>query len=186
MNEIIVWIEARGRFPRDRSEYREERSMARWFAARRREAARGTLHPTYSEGLARIPGGAWNPRIAAEEARWRRRLDQLADFREEGSDWPRHKKCDSEREHTLGVWVGVNTSGKNIAGANSTQRRSISWTRRSQAGGPGGPAVGHLNYEAGPHGGRIAPRTRLRSETRLSLSVTRPTLNSSFCFYESR
>jgi hypothetical protein len=33
------------------------------------------------------------------------RLAQLEDYRHEGNDWPRHKDCDSEREHTLGVWI---------------------------------------------------------------------------------
>jgi hypothetical protein len=79
--------------------------MARWFSDRRREATQGTLHAAYGEGLSRVPGWDWNARTAAEEARWHRRLAQLADFREEGNDWPRHKKCDSQREHTLGVWV---------------------------------------------------------------------------------
>ena len=105
MEQIIVWITAEGRFPRDRSENKDERSMARWFSDRRREAAQGTLRAAYGEGLARVPGWGWNPRTAAEEARWDRRLARLVDFREEGNDWPRHKKCDSEREHTLGVWV---------------------------------------------------------------------------------
>jgi hypothetical protein len=45
------------------------------------------------------------PQDSGRGSRWHRRLAQLVDFREEGNDWPRHKKCDSEREHTLGVWV---------------------------------------------------------------------------------
>ncbi|RAM37727.1 hypothetical protein DBZ45_09000 [Arthrobacter globiformis] len=80
--------------------------MARWFSARRREAAQGTLHPAYGEVLSQVPGWDWNPRKAAEEAQWHRRLAQLVDFREQGNDWPRHKKCDSERGgHTLGLWA---------------------------------------------------------------------------------
>ncbi|MEV5053687.1 helicase associated domain-containing protein [Arthrobacter sp. LAR12-1-1.1] len=105
MEQIIVWITAEHRFPRDRSENKEERSMARWLSDRRREAADGTLHAAYGDGLSRVPGWEWNHRAAAEETRWHRRLAQLVEFREEGNDWPRHKKCDSEREHTLGVWV---------------------------------------------------------------------------------
>jgi hypothetical protein len=105
MDQIIAWVTAEHRFPRDRSENKEERSMPRWLFDRRREAAKGTLHPAYSEGLSGVPGWNWNPRTAAEEARWHRRLAQLVDFREEGKNWPRHKKCDSEREHTLGLWV---------------------------------------------------------------------------------
>ena len=105
MDEIITWVASEGRFPRERSENQLERSMARWFSDRRREAAQGTLHTAYGEGLARVPGWCSNPRTAAEEAKWHGRLTQLVDFREEGNDWPRHKKCDSEQEHTLGVWV---------------------------------------------------------------------------------
>jgi hypothetical protein len=104
MDEIIAWIETEGRLPRERSENKEERSMARWLSDRRREAAQGTLHAAYGEVLARVAGWGWNHRTATEEARWHRRLAQLVNFREEGNDWPRHKKCDSER-NTLGVWV---------------------------------------------------------------------------------
>ncbi|WP_231494269.1 helicase associated domain-containing protein [Arthrobacter sp. 9MFCol3.1] len=79
--------------------------MARWFSDRRREAAQGTLQALYSEGLGRVPGWDRNPRAAAGEVRWYGLLAQLVEFRAEGNDWPRHKKCASEREHTLGVWL---------------------------------------------------------------------------------
>lgn len=105
MEGIISWITTEGRFPRDRSEDKGERSMARWLSDRRREAAEGTLHPAYRDGLARIPGWAENPKAAADDARWHDRLAQLADFRAEGNDWPRHRNYASELERTLGVWV---------------------------------------------------------------------------------
>jgi hypothetical protein len=87
------------------AEHQEERSMARWLSERRREAADGSLHPACRDGLAPVPGWAGNPRAAADEARWHERLAQLADFRAEGNDWPRHHDYASEREHTLGVWI---------------------------------------------------------------------------------
>ncbi len=93
--------------PLGRSADRNERSMAHWLAARRREAAEGTLNPAYGAGLARVPGWAGSPREAADEARWHRRLAQLVAYRQEGNDWPRHKDCATEREHTLGVWLHV-------------------------------------------------------------------------------
>jgi hypothetical protein len=105
MDEITAWIRSEGRLPRDRSEHQEERSMARWLSERRREAADGTLSPAYRDGLAPVPGWAGNPRAAADEARWHDRLAQLADFRAEGNDWPRHHDSAPEREHTLGVWI---------------------------------------------------------------------------------
>jgi hypothetical protein len=45
MDEIIARITAEDRLPRDRSEDKGERSMARWLSDRRREAAEGTLSP---------------------------------------------------------------------------------------------------------------------------------------------
>jgi hypothetical protein len=105
MDGIIAWVAANGRLPHGRSADRVERSMARWLSPRRREAAEGTLYPAYSAGLARAPGWLANPREAADETRWHHRLAQLVDFRQEGNDWPRHHDYDSEREHTLGVWI---------------------------------------------------------------------------------
>jgi hypothetical protein len=105
MEEVISWATDEGRLPRDRSDDKGERSMARWLSDRRREAAEGTLDPAHRDGLDQVPGWQENRRESEDEARWHRRLAQLVDFREEGNDWPRHKKCDSEREHTLGVWV---------------------------------------------------------------------------------
>ncbi|WP_427136437.1 helicase associated domain-containing protein [Pseudarthrobacter sp. S9] len=105
MGEIIAWITAGGWLPRDRSEDKGERSMARWLSERRSEAAEGTLDPVYRDGLARVPGWEGNHRAAADEARWHDRLAQLVDFRAEGNDWPRHHDYASEREHTLGVWI---------------------------------------------------------------------------------
>ncbi|KQN89609.1 helicase associated domain-containing protein [Arthrobacter sp. Leaf69] len=105
MEVIIAWIKAEGRLPRDGSEDKKERSMARWLSDRRREAAEETLDPGYRDGLAQVPGWQKNRRESEDEERWHRRLAQLAAHREEGHDWPRHKDCDSEREHTLGVWI---------------------------------------------------------------------------------
>ena len=72
---------------------------------RRREAAEGTLDPAYRDGLAPVPGWLENRGEAEDEARWHDRLVQLVVYREGGNDWPRHGKADSEREHTLGVWI---------------------------------------------------------------------------------
>ena len=105
MEEVITWISAEGRLPRDRSKDKGERSVARWLSYRRREAAEGTLDLAYRDGLSRVPEWAGNHRAAAAEARWHDRLAELVDFRQEGNDWPRHHHYDSEREHTLGVWI---------------------------------------------------------------------------------
>jgi hypothetical protein len=105
MEEVIAWATSQGRFPDCRSADRGERSMARWLTDRRREAAEGALDPAYLDALAQVPGWAENPRAVADEARWHDHLAQLVDFRQEGNDWPRHHHYESEREHSLGVWI---------------------------------------------------------------------------------
>jgi hypothetical protein len=105
MEKVRAWVSAEGRLPDGRSDDRGERSMARWLSGRRREAAEGALDPAYRDGLAQVPGWLGNRREAEDEARWHHRLAQLVDFRHEGNDWPRHRNTDSEREHTLGVWI---------------------------------------------------------------------------------
>ena len=105
MEEVIAWISAEGRLPRGHAENRGERSMARWLSDRRRESTEGTLGPAYRDGLARVPEWDGNHRAAADERRWHDRLAELVEFRQESNDWPRHHDYDSEREHTLGVWI---------------------------------------------------------------------------------
>jgi hypothetical protein len=105
LDEIVAWVLAEDRLPNGRSGDRRERSMARWLSLRRREAAGDTLDPAYSDGLARVPGWADNRREAADDLRWHDPLARLMAFREDGHDWPRHHDHDSEREHTLGVWI---------------------------------------------------------------------------------
>jgi hypothetical protein len=57
MDGINAWITAERRPPIGRSAHRDERSMARWLSARRREEAKGsTLEPAYSASLARLSG----------------------------------------------------------------------------------------------------------------------------------
>lgn len=104
-DEIVTWITSEGRLPRGRSKDKSERSMARWLSDRPREAADGTLASVYQEGLACVPGWEGNLRAGADEARWHDRLTQLAGFRTGGNAWPRHEGYDSEREHSLGVWI---------------------------------------------------------------------------------
>lgn len=52
-----------------------------------------------------VPGWADNRRESEDEARWHHGLAHLAAYRQEGNDWPRHKDCDSAREHTLRAWI---------------------------------------------------------------------------------
>ncbi|QHK19731.1 hypothetical protein GU243_08315 [Pseudarthrobacter psychrotolerans] len=73
---------------------------------RRKEAAQGTLSPTYARALDVIPG--WreqSTKRADDETRWKQRLKEVQKYRAAGNDWPRHNKTDDRAERVLGVWL---------------------------------------------------------------------------------
>lgn len=112
--------------------------IARWLAGRRREAAQGILNPAYRDGLAQVPDWAGNHRTAADEARWHDRLAGLVDFRQEGNDsGPRHHDYDSEREHTLGVWIHIQRYKRRRGQLNPVKLKLLD--ERSPDGRPAGP-----------------------------------------------
>lgn len=103
---VIAFHESEGRLPATHGNSAKERALSAWLVRRRRDAAQGTLSPTYREALAVIPG--WDKpstRKADDEARWQQRLEELQNLRAAGGDWPRHQKTDDKRERTLGVWL---------------------------------------------------------------------------------
>ena len=163
MEEIIAWITAEGRLPRDRSENKGERSMARWLSDRRREAAEGTLHPAYRDGLARVPGGPENHRAAADEARWHDRLAQLVDFRPKATTG--HATTTTTQSGNTPSECGSTPSDTNTAAASSTPPRSGFWTRPFPAGrredpGPPSPPV---TGSGCAHWGQVEPSAQLKA-----------------------
>lgn len=105
MNELIDFVTSQGRYPSYSAASPEERTLAIWLQRRRRNAAAGTLAPAFREGLRALPGWATNTRALTDESRWQKRLAALIAYRAAGEDWPRHKKTDTEEEHSLGVWL---------------------------------------------------------------------------------
>lgn len=106
--DVLAFHETEGRFPVPHGKTARERAMGSWLSHRRREAAQGTLSPTYADALAGIPG--WDKlstRKTDDEARWQQRLEELRDLRAVGGDWPRHQKTNDTYERTLGVWLHV-------------------------------------------------------------------------------
>jgi hypothetical protein len=104
--EVIAFHESEGRLPVTHGKSARERALGAWLLRRRREAAQGTLSPTYRDALAVIP--EWDKpstRKADDESRWQQRLEELQKIRATGGDWPRHQKTDDAYERTLGVWL---------------------------------------------------------------------------------
>ncbi|UKA73400.1 helicase associated domain-containing protein [Arthrobacter sp. FW306-06-A] len=104
--DVLAFLESHGRLPVSHAKAARERALASWLANRRRDAAEGTLSPTYRYALAVIPG--WDKpstRKAEDEKRWHQRLKELHRIRAAGGDWPRHQKTDDQAERTLGVWL---------------------------------------------------------------------------------
>jgi hypothetical protein len=108
LENLIALYKSEGRLPSFKGPLPGERTLAVWLQRRRHDAIRGTLSPTYREGLKAIPGWDQQPsRKARDEARWHQRLAELMKYMAAGNDWPRHKKTDSEQERTLGIWLHI-------------------------------------------------------------------------------
>lgn len=106
MENLIALYKAESRLPSFKGKSPGERALAVWLQRRRQDADRGTLSPTYREGLKAIPGWDQQPsRKTRDEARWHQRLAELVDYMATGNDWPRHKKTDTDQERTLGIWL---------------------------------------------------------------------------------
>lgn len=105
LQELVAFVQERRAYPSRSSDDTSERTLAEWLQRRRREAADGTLAPTYREGLAVLPDWRGIPRAVADEARWQELLAALAAYRASGQDWPRHKASITGVEHELGVWL---------------------------------------------------------------------------------
>jgi hypothetical protein len=110
MMELISFVDSGGRYPSFTAPTQGERKLAKWLQRRRRDAANGRLAEVYRDGLQALPGWESRTRSSVDESRWQARLAALVSYRANGEDWPRHKKTDSEEEHTLGVWLHAQRS----------------------------------------------------------------------------
>lgn len=110
MADLIAFVTSAGKYPSFTAASQEERKLAMWLQRRRRDAAADRLASVYRDGLQALPGWDSRTRLSINESRWQDRLTALIDFRANGKDWPRHKKTDSEEEHTLGVWLHAQRS----------------------------------------------------------------------------
>ncbi|MHA7300428.1 Helicase associated domain protein [Pseudarthrobacter sp. MDT1-22] len=107
LNDTIALYKAEHRLPSSSSPSARERSLAIWLVRRRQDHDRGTLSPTYGDGLQEIPGWEQRTRTSKDEARWNQRLQELTAHVAAGNDWPRHKRTDTEKERVLGMWLHI-------------------------------------------------------------------------------
>lgn len=107
LHDILALYKAEGRFPSSKSPSPRERALATWLSNRRQDNDRGTLAPTYSDGLQEIPGWQQRTRKDNDEKRWNQRLQELTDYLATGNAWPRHKRTDTEEERVLGMWLHI-------------------------------------------------------------------------------
>jgi hypothetical protein len=110
MNDLVAFVRSTGAYPSFTATSHEERKLAAWLQRRRRDAANGRLSRHYREGLLALPGWESRTRSSIDELKWQGRLAALIDFRAKGEDWPRHKKTDSQEEHSLGIWLHAQRS----------------------------------------------------------------------------
>ena len=107
LNDTIALYRAEGRIPSSYSSAARERALAMWLTRRRQDHDQGTLSPVYGDGLQEIPGWEQRTRKDHDEKRWNHRLRELTDYMAAGTDWPRHKKTDTEEERILGMWLHI-------------------------------------------------------------------------------
>lgn len=107
LQDTIALYQAEGRLPSSKSPSARERALATWLVHRRQDHDRGTLAPTYTDGLQEIPGWEQRTRKDNDEARWNQRLNELTAYRAAGNHWPRHQKTDTEEERVLGIWLQI-------------------------------------------------------------------------------
>jgi hypothetical protein len=81
-------------------------SLATWLLRRRQDHDQGTLSPAYSDGLQEIPGWEQCTRKTDDETLWNQRLRELTAYMAARSNWPRHKRTDTE-ERVLGMWLHI-------------------------------------------------------------------------------
>jgi hypothetical protein len=107
LRDTLALYKAEGRLPSSKSLSARERALATWLLRRRQDHDRGTLAPTYSDGLQKIPGWEQRTRKDDDQRRWNERLREFTDYMAAGNDWPRHKKTDTEEERVLGMWLHI-------------------------------------------------------------------------------
>jgi len=107
LNDTIALYRAERRLPSTKSSSAQERALAMWLTRRRQDHDRGTLSPVYGDGLQEIPGWEQRTRKDDDEKRWNQRLRELTDYMAAGTDWPRHKRTDTEEERVLGMWLHI-------------------------------------------------------------------------------
>jgi hypothetical protein len=107
LHDTIALYKAEGRLPSTKSPSARERALATWLTKRRQDHDRGTLVPTYSDGLKQFSGWEQRTRKTNDEARWIKRLKELTAYMAAENGWPRHKNTDTEEERVLGIWLHI-------------------------------------------------------------------------------
>jgi hypothetical protein len=107
LNDTIALYKAEDRLPSTKASSARERTLAMWLTRRRQDHDRGTLSPTYRNGLQDIPDWEQRTRKDDDEVRWSQRLQELTGYMAAGNNWPRHKNTDIEEERVLGMWLHI-------------------------------------------------------------------------------
>lgn len=148
--DILDLYNAEGRLPTTAGSSARERALGVWLHRRRQEAAQGVLSPIYKEALDAIPGWHYpSTKKTDDEARWKQRLAEVADYLAGGNDWPRHNKTDIKEERVLGVWLHVQRTNHRAGRLDSAKEAQLNavipgWRHgRTKGRGPRSEAKHH-------------------------------------------
>ena len=148
LHDTLTLYRAERRLPSTKSPSTRERTLAIWLLRRRHDHARGTLSPTYSNALQKLPD--WElTRTSKDEARWTQRLHDTTTYIAAGNDWPRHKNTETEEERLLGTWLHtqrIKSRRTELAKDKEDQLDTLlpGWRNGRTRGRPPGSANGRL------------------------------------------
>ena len=106
-----VFLAANGRLPAAGGD-EEESSLARWVANQRALHIRGELPAIQITLMNMLLGWTYREPTANRNNHWRECHAALLAFVAESGYLPRYKRYDSEREHSLGVWLHTQHQGR--------------------------------------------------------------------------
>lgn len=102
------FIASTGRQPQPQSRGHEQ-TLYRWLTQQRKAHREGTLTPSQVQALDWLGNWQTPPRQQTLDEQWRSRVRELATFVERTGELPHYRRYTTEREHTLGVWLHIQT-----------------------------------------------------------------------------
>lgn len=88
---------------------RHEQAIYQWLSQQRKAHLEGRLTASQMQALDWLGDWKTPPRQQVLDEQWKSRVRELVAFVDRTGECPRYRKFATEREHTLGVWLHIQT-----------------------------------------------------------------------------